>query len=42
MARPNKRLKLAVPGLGRIPFMRQHTSCSHVNSGPPVTWGATA
>ena len=24
---PNKRLKLAAPGLGRIPFVPQRTSC---------------
>ncbi len=39
---PNKRLKLAAPGLGRIPFVRQHTSCSFVKSGPPAAWGAAA
>jgi hypothetical protein len=42
MAQPNKRLKLAAPGLGRIPFVRQRTSCFFVNSGPPAAWGAAA
>ncbi len=41
-AQPNKRLKLAAPGLGRIAFVRQHTSCSFVNSGAPAGWGAAA
>ena len=39
---PNKRLKLAAPGLGRIPFVPQRTSCSFVNAGPPAAWGAAA
>ena len=39
---PNKRLKLAAPGLGRIAFVRQHTSCSFVNAGAPAAWGAAA
>jgi hypothetical protein len=41
-AQPNKRLKLPAPGLGRIAFVRQHTSCSLVNRGPPAAWGAAA
>ena len=29
MPLPNKRLKLAAPGLGRIPFVRQRTAVPH-------------
>ncbi len=39
---PNKRLKLAAPGLGRIPFVRQRTSCASVNPAAPADWGAAA
>ena len=39
---PNKRLKLAAPGLGRIPFLRQHTSCASVIVVAPAGWGAAA
>ena len=42
MGLPNKRLKLAAPGLGRIAFVRQRTSCSFVKSGAPASWGAAA
>ena len=39
---PNKRLKLAAPGLGRIPFVPQRTSCAFVNLTAPAGWGAAA
>jgi len=39
---PNKRLKLAAPGLGRIPFVPQRTSCSCANLPAPAGWGAAA
>ncbi len=39
---PNKRLKLAAPGLGRIPFVRQRTSCQFVNLTAPAGSGAAA
>ncbi len=42
MAQPNKRLKLAAPGLGRIPFVPQRTSCLLANFGAPAGWGAAA
>jgi hypothetical protein len=38
----NKRLKLPAPGLGRIPFVPQRTSCSSVNLTAPARWGAAA
>jgi len=38
----NKRLKLAAPGLGRIPFVPQHTSCGFVTFIAPAGWGAAA
>jgi len=39
---PNKRLKLAAPGLGRIPFVPQRTSCPCVSLFAPADWGAAA
>ncbi len=33
---PNKRLKLAAPGLGRIPFVPQRTSCLLADFVAPV------
>jgi len=44
-ARPplsNTRLKLSAHGLGRIPFVPQHTTCSSVNSVAPVGLRAAA
>ncbi len=41
-ASPNKRLKLSAPGLGRIPFVPQRTSCGFVNFIAPTGWGAAA
>ena len=38
----NMRLKLSAPGLGRIAFVRQCTSCSFVKAGPPAARGAAA
>jgi hypothetical protein len=39
---PNKRLKLPAPGLGRIPFVPQRTSCLLANFVAPAGWGAAA
>src|SRR6266496_5393725 len=39
---PNKRLKLAAPGLGRIPFVPQRISCASANLTAPAGWGAAA
>src|SRR6266545_4974036 len=39
---PNKRLKLTAPGLGRIPFVPQRTSCACVNVSAPAGRGAAA
>ena len=39
---PNMRLKLAAPGLGRIPFVPHRTSCSSVNSAAPLSLRAAA
>jgi len=41
-ASPNKRLKLAAPGLGRIPFVPQRTSCVFATFVAPAGWGAAA
>lgn len=38
----NKRLKLAAPGLRRIPFAPQRTSCSSVHFVAPASTGAAA
>ena len=38
----NKRLKLAAPGLGKIPFVPQRTSCSLADFLAPAGWGAAA
>ena len=36
---PNKRLKLAAPGLGRIPFVPQRTCVSGSFTGAPAALG---
>ncbi len=37
MAQPNKRLKLAAPGLGRIAFVRQRTLMSRSGTAAPAS-----
>ena len=39
MAQPNKRLKLAAPGLGRIAFVRQRTLVSNLITATPASVG---